>query len=75
MTSRPTPAARGESTAAFDGRCILALGVARRLNIPDVGASSTSPSPAAARTFLTDVIKGNFQMCTLQSACGTRPTS
>ncbi len=29
-------AARGESPAAFDGRCIPPLGVARRSNIPDV---------------------------------------
>ena len=29
-------AARGESPAAFDGRCIPALGVARRANIPDI---------------------------------------
>ncbi len=29
-------AARGESPAAFDGRCVPALGVARRLNIPDI---------------------------------------
>ena len=29
-------AARGERAAAFDGRCIPALGVARRLNIPDI---------------------------------------
>jgi Tfp pilus assembly protein PilF len=32
----PGQAARGESPAAFDGRCIPALGVARRLNIPDI---------------------------------------
>jgi len=31
-----TLAARGDSPTAFDGRCIPALGVARRLNIPDI---------------------------------------
>jgi hypothetical protein len=32
----PALAARGESPTAFDGRCIPTLGVARRLNIPDI---------------------------------------
>jgi FAD:protein FMN transferase len=32
----PALAARDESPTAFDGRCIPALGVARRLNIPDI---------------------------------------
>ena len=34
--ARREPAVRGGSAAAFDGRCIPALGVARRLNIPDI---------------------------------------
>ena len=38
IAARPMPmvAARGESPAAFDGRSIPPLGVARRLNIPDI---------------------------------------
>jgi plasmid stability protein len=72
---------RGEGAAAFDGRCIPALGVARRLNIPDIrppraliagrlarlGASRPSPRAASEATPVPTITVRNVSAKVVQS--------